>query len=289
MDFSNVQTFALIAELGSLTAAARQLGVSSAAISKQMTKLEQDLGLQLLIRTTRKIELTDIGRSYYLQCKRIMEEVDTASALVSQVKSTPSGKLKVFSGRHFAATYIVPHLKEFLQKYPQVEFNLELGERTPDLGTEAIDVIIGLSISAVGDTIQRKIGKTRYVLCASKRYLKEFGIPKKPKDLMKHCYIAHSMRKPDDELFFSPNENIKLTPYIRVNDTQTMLNLALDGLGIAMLHDYVVKDYLESGELQELLPSYHSTELPLYVAYPQRKFLPSKVRCFIDFILEKIQ
>jgi len=289
VEFSNVQTFVLIAELGSLAAAARQLGVSSAAISKQTTKLEHDLGVQLLIRTTRKIELTDIGRSYYHQCKRIMEEVEIASALVSQLKSTPSGKLKIFSGRHFAATYIVPYLKEFLQKYPQVEINLELGERIPDLSTEAIDVLIGLSISAVGDTIQRKIAKTRYVLCASKGYLKEFGVPRKPRDLLKHRYLAHSMRKPDDELVFPPHENIKLTPYLRVNDTQTMLNLALEGLGVAMLHDYVVKKYLEQGELQELLSFCQGAELPLYVAYPHRKFLPSKVRCFIDFILEKIK
>lgn len=288
-EFSQIETFVLTSELGSLAAVARKLGISPAAISKQLTRLEEELGLQLLVRSTRHIELTEVGINYCLQCRRILEEVEAAAALVSQVKVVPCGILKIVSGRHFATAYIVPHMKEFLTKYPQIELNLELAERVPDLNSEEIDVVIGMSISATGDAIQKRIATTNYSICASPEYLKKFGTPKTPEDLKNHRYITHSMRKPDNELLFRNKELITLNPYIRVNDAQTMLNFALEGLGIVKLHDYVVKEHIERGALQELLIPYNNSEIPLYVAYPPRRYISSKTRHFIDFIVEKIE
>lgn len=288
VDLHHIKTFVLITQLGSLAAAARILGISAAAVSKQITRLEKELGVQLLVRSTRKLELTEIGVSYCLQCMHILEEVETASDLISQTKIIPHGALKVVSGRHFANFYIVPHVKEFLLKYPKIELNLELAERIPNLDTEAIDIIIGMSISAHEDAIQKRIGTTSYSLCAAPDYLKEFGIPEKPEDLKKHRYIAHSMRKPDNELVFHNKEVVTLTPYLRVNDTETMLNFALNGLGIVKLHHYVVEKYLKQGTLHALLTSHNNSEVPIYVAYLQRRFISLKVRCFIDFITEKI-
>lgn len=287
-DLSQMKTFVLISELGSLAAASRKLGISPAAVSKQLTRLEEELGLQLLVRSTRRIELTEVGISYCFQCRRILEEVEVASALISQIKVVPSGSLKIVSGRHFAASYIVPHMKEFLMKYPKIELNLELAERVPDLNAEEIDILIGMSISATGYVIQKRIATTSYSFCAAPGYLEQFGIPEKPKDLKKHRYISHSMRKPENELIFDDKEVVTIKPYLRVNDAQTMLNFALDGLGIVKLHHYVVKSHLENGSLQELLASYNYSEVPIYVAYPQRRFIASKVRCFIDFITKKL-
>lgn len=287
-DIAQMETFVLTSELGSLAAVARKLGISPAAISKQLTRLEEDLGVQLLIRSTRKIALTDVGISYCQQCRRILEEVEEASSLISHIKSEPSGTLKIISGRHFAGAYIVPNMKEFLARYPKLEINLELAERIPDFQAEDIDVLIGMSLSAPIDAIQKRIASTSYAYCASPAYLKSWGVPKKPHDLKKHRYIAHSMRRPDNELVFGGKEVVSLTPYLRVNDTQTMLQLALDGLGIVKLHRYVVEEPMSKGTLRELLPAY-SKEIPLYVAYPQRRFISSKVRCFIDFVTDKIQ
>jgi DNA-binding transcriptional LysR family regulator len=287
-DFSQMETFVLTSELGSLAAVARKLKISPAAISKQLTRLEEEVGLQLLVRTTRRIELTEIGTRYCLQCRRILEEVDAASALISQVKVAPSGILKIVSGRHFAKSYIVPHMKEFLTKFPKIELDLELAERIPDFNLEAIDVVIGMSISATGDAIQKRIATTSYVLCASPEYLKKFGVPKRPSELKDHRYLTHSMRKPDNELMFHGKESVTLKPYIRANDAQTLLDLALDGLGVVMLHHYVVKEYLEKGFLKELLPTYYGGDVPIYATYPQRRYISSKVRCFIDFIVEKL-
>lgn len=288
-DLSQMETLVLTSELGSLAAVARKLGVSPAAISKQLTRLEEELGLQLLARSTRRVELTEVGVNYCLQCRRIMEEVEAASALISQVKAVPCGILKIVSGRHFATSYIIPHMKEFLSEYPKIELNLELAERVPDLNAEAIDVLIGMSISATGDAIQKRIATTSYSYCASPNYLKLFGVPEKPVDLKNHRYITHSMRKPDDELIFRDKEVVTLNPYIRVNDAQTMLHFALDGLGIVKLHHYVVKEHLARGALQEILTTYNNLEIPIYVAYPQRRYISSKVRCFIDFITERMR
>ena len=287
-DFSKIKTFVLISELGSLAAVARVLCISPAAVSKQLTRLEAELGLQLVVRSTRKLDLTEVGINYAFQCRRILEEVEAATALISQIKVVPNGKLKVVSGRHFASYYIVPYIKEFLLKYPNIELNLELAERVPDLSTEAIDILIGMSISATGDAIQKRIGTTNYSFCASPGYLKEFGVPEKPQDLKNHRYIAHSMRKPDNELVFHNKEVISLFPFLRVNDAETMLNFALDGLGIVKLHHYVVKKHIREGSLIEILGSYSASEIPIYVAYPQRRFIASKVRCFIDFVTEKM-
>lgn len=288
-DLSQMETLVLAAELGSLAAVGRRLGISAAAISKQLTRLEEELDLQLLIRSTRRIELTEVGANYCFQCKRILEEVEAASALVSEVKAVPSGYLKVVSGRHFAMKFIVPHLKEFLQNFPKIELNLELAERIPDFNSEAIDIIIGMSITATGNAIQKRIATTSYTYAASPEYLKEFGVPKKPADLENHRYITHSMRKPDNELRFENKVVVAITPYLRVNDSQTMLNLAIAGAGIVKLHTYVVQEYLKQGALKALLTDYSKSKIPIYVAYPERRFVPSKVRAFIDFIIGKLE
>ncbi len=288
VDLAEMRMLVLTAEYGSLAAVARKLGISSAAVSKQLTKMEKELGVQLLFRSTRRVELTEVGRDYCIQCQRVLEEADEAHALISQMRSVPSGSLHVLSGRHFAASYIVPYVESFLLKYPHIHLNLELGERIPDLHSEAVDVVIGMSISASGDIIQRKIANTSYVYCASPEYLKKFGKPEKPDDLKNHRYITHSMRRPDDSVEFDRGKSVSVQPYIRVNDAQTMLEFALAGLGIVKLHRYVVQKYLDKGQLCELFTPESKQEIPIYVAYLQRRFVPSKIRCFIDFFVAKI-
>jgi DNA-binding transcriptional LysR family regulator len=284
---ADMQLLVLITEFGSLAAAARKLNISSAAVSKQLAKMEKELKVQLLLRSTRRIELTTIGRDYYQQCQRVLEEAAQADALIAQMQAEPSGSLRVLSNPHFAATYIVPHISTFLSKYPNIHLNLELGERIPDLYGEGIDVVIGMSISASGDVIQKKIATTSYVYCASPEYLKSFGKPKKPEDLKTHRYLTHSIRRPDDVAHFDRKKAVTVKPYVRVNDVETLLKLALAGVGIVKLHRYVVQKHIESGQLLELFKEENKTEIPLYVAYPQRRFVPSNIRCFIDFFVRQ--
>ncbi len=285
---AQIEAFVLIAKLGSFAAAARKLGISPAAISKQLSRLEGELGIQLIQRTTRHLELTDTGTSYRAQCERILEEVEAANALVSQTKSAPHGNLEVVCGRHFGLSFVVPHLPEFLDTYPDVHLNLELAERMPDLEAEAVDVLLGMSISATGRTIQRRVATTRYVFCAAPKYLDMYGTPQTPEELAKHRYITHSMRRPDNVLELHKGATLSVDPYLRVNDVSTMLRLAAKGSGIIMVHHYSAQDRLQQGLLIEVLEGYGMTDVPIYVAYPERRFVPAKVRCFIDFIVSKI-
>jgi DNA-binding transcriptional LysR family regulator len=285
---SYIETFVQIVDGGSLAAAARELSISSAAVSKQLKRLEAELGLQLLERSTRKMRLTEVGAHYYEQCKRILEEVASAAALASQMKTSPQGHLKVTCGRYFAAAYLIPHLKEFLFAYPEIELHLELAERIPDFEAEGVDLVIGMSLSATGNVIQKKIGTTRYTLCASPAYLEKWGVPHLPADLVRHRYITHSQRRPDDLVTFANGEEVRLKPYLRVNEGGTMANLAALGIGIVRLHDYVVARLIQQGKLLEILADFPSSELPLYVAFPERRYLPAKVRAFIDFFVPYI-
>lgn len=194
----------------------------------------------------------------------------------------------MLSTPHFAASYIVPEIAEFLAKYPQIHLDLELGERIPNLSEESIDIVIGMSISASGDVIQKKIATTTYVYCASLRYSEAFGMPKKPEELKKHRYLTHSMRRPDDILEFDRGKTMIVQPYLRVNDTETLLKMALAGLGIVKLHRYIVQKHIKSGNLSEVSVEDNRFEIPIYVAYPQRRFVPAKIRCFVDFFCSKL-
>lgn len=288
VSISQMKTFVLVSDRQSFAIAARELHLSSAAISKQLILLEKELGLQLMTRTTRSVELTQIGKSYYEQCKRILEEIDIATSLVEQMKTTPQGSLKIVSGHYFASSHIVPHLREFLTLFPNIYINLELAERLPNFDEEAVDVLIGMSIPATGNVIQRKIATTRCCFCASPDYLKKFGVPKTPNDLSNHQHIIHSMRNPSNLLTFPNKEEIKLEPYLCVNDSKTMVKLAQEGLGVIKAHYSLVSELLHQKKLIEVLSSYVEREIPLYVAFPQRRYVPSKVRHFVDFILTKL-
>jgi len=208
--------------------------------------------------------------------------------LISQATSSPQGQLRVITPRHFSASYIVPHIKEFITLYPKIELNLELSERIPDLNQEGIDLMMGMSIPLEGEIIQKRIGETHYCLCASPHYLKEYGIPQTPADLKQHRYISHSMRKSGSELIFKNKERVIMQPVLQANDAETLLAWTLQGIGISSLHHYVVQESLKNGGLQELLIDFRRPPQPLYVAFPKRRWIASKIRCFIDFVKEKI-
>lgn len=284
-----LQIFLHVIEENSFAKASRKLKVSTAAVSKQVSSLEKDLGIQLLHRTTRSLELTDAGRLYYEYGKRVLKDVEELDAIISGMRSEPSGTLKIVSQRQFGRTYIIPHLSEFLAKYPKLSLSMELAERIPDLQREKIDVLIGMSIPTSSETIQRKIGMTRYIICASPEYLKVHGTPQKPMDLLKHRYITHSMRSPDNSLTFKHGKQVHLEPYIRLNDTQAMLECAKAGLGIVKLHEYVVRDALDKNELVEIMQDQHDPDSPIYLAYPERRYVQPKIRHFIDFFVAKYQ
>jgi DNA-binding transcriptional LysR family regulator len=287
--FEKMRIFVQVVESNGFISAARKLSLSKASVSKQISHLEDQLKVALLRRTTRgTLQLTELGREYYLRCKKLISDFEDCEGFASSLNTEPQGNLRIVATRFFGESFIVPYLKEFMQLYPKIELNLELNERVPNLEKEEIDVLFALSLPGESNWIRKPISKTKYIFVASKEYLKKFGEPEQPEDLMRHVYIAHIMRKPHKIVDFGGGKTIGVQPQLILNDTRTMLKCALDGIGICRLHEYMVRDAIKDGKLVELYKTYNQQEVFVYLYYLESEFLAPKIRIFNDFFTAKI-
>lgn len=278
-----IGAFIAVVEENSFAAAARKHGVSTAAISRQISRLEADLKTALLIRTTRQLSLTEIGEQYYQSCKKALAELTEAEIAISGSQNESIGILNVTSSRYFALHYIVPHLPAFMAQNPKLQIKIELAERFPNLATEDIDLVFGVSMDGPPELVRKRVTMTHYVVCASPTYFKKYGTPKSPIDLSKHRYLTHGIRKPNNVVTFKNNKEIHVEPIVWLNDSYAMRECALLGMGLVKLHEYIVTDALEDGRLVECLQEFREPPLPVYLYYQQNKYLPAKIRRFIDF------
>lgn len=278
-----ITAFIAVVEKKSFAGAAKKCGISTAAISKKITRLEFELKTKLLNRTTRKISLTEIGDQYYQHCKKLIQELIDAESDIMQNQSEVSGILNITSNRYFAMRYLLPKLSQFMALYPKLLIRVELAERIPNLDKEEVDIIFGVSAGGPDKLVRKRIANTRYVLCASPKYLEVNGTPKTPADLKQHRYITHMMRMPDNVVKFKGNKEIVVKPILYLNDSRAMRECAIQNMGIVMLHDYVVVHALQDGRLVEFLSEYHEAQQPIYLYYQQSRYLQPKIRKFIDF------
>lgn len=281
-------TFLEVVNRSTMAEAARQLKITPAAVSKHIQALENELGLQLLKRSTRRVELTANGKIYYEHAKLILKAYADAEIAVSKSKGEPSGLLKVVTGPHFGNHYLLPHLKEFKQRYPKVTLHVGSMQEMPDLEKEMIDVVMGLTSGFPSNCIVQTLLKAKWVLCATPSYLDKYGIPIKPAGLVDHQIITHTSRRPDNRIIFKTGESIYFEPALYFNDTRAMLRSALQDNGIVMLHDYIVENDIKEKRLVPLLGKHMEQEktIPLYIAHLQTSQVHPKIRAFIDFMLE---
>lgn len=288
MNTKHLLTFLLVIEENSFAGAARKLHLTNAAVSKQINTLEESLGVILIKRTTRKVTLTEAGHLFYDHAKNLANEINEIQSLFSTYKKEPSGHLKIGSSWHFAEHILIPNLEEFSKLYPKITIELLIIEKIPDLSKEGIDINMGHTFVGGPDDIIKKVGETRYVLCASPAYLDTYGIPKKPQDLVKHRYITHRMRQPDNVLTFKKGVEIVLDPFLRLNDSRTMIQCALNHLGIIKLHRYAVTNEMKQGRLIEILKGWDDSKQPINICYQPQRYVQPKIRTFLDFIYSKI-
>jgi len=282
-----MQAFKLIVEEGSIVGAAALMGITKAAASKQLIELENRLNVQLLTRTTRSHKLTDTGKLFYESIKKVFIALEEVESILDESTLQPSGLLKITSNRHFGEKYIVNNLKEFISLYPDLKIDLELADRFPDLEKENIDILCGIETDGPDHYVRKKIFSAYHIFCASPAYLKRFGCPKKPDDLKNHRYITHASRN-DNILSFADNREIMLDFHLRFSDARTMLDSALQGLGIIKIFNYHVKEAILEGSLVEILKPYREPEKTIYIYYQHHKFLQKKIRIFLDFLYSKI-
>jgi DNA-binding transcriptional LysR family regulator len=283
----SMAVFAKVVESGSLSAAARALGVSLASVSRQLAALEDKLGARLLSRTTRRLSLTEGGRAYYARCKRILGDVEEAEAEVSQFQASPSGGIVVSASMLFGSTFLAPVLSGFLDRYPRVSIELPLTDRFVNLVEEGIDVAVRVGGLADSSLVARRIGAFRRVVCAAPRYLKRHGVPREPADMARHNCLIFSMLAEADRWRFSSDGRdvtIPVTGRLRSNNQEVLLRAALDSAGIMLAPSWLVRDQVAKGRLRVVLQEFEPEPTPIHILYPHARLLSAKVRALIDYL-----
>jgi len=284
-----MKVFCSVVENDSLAGASRTLNVSPSVVSKQLSGLEDRLGVRLLNRTTRRVSLTEVGSAYYERCKRILADVDEAEIAVSQAHSAPRGLLKLTAPTTFAHRHVAPHLPEFLDRYPEVEVQLLVNDRVVDLVDEGIDLAIRIAQLKDSSLIARKLAVNHRMLVASPDYLNKWGQPATPDQLSDHSLITYAPGNPINDWHFMIDNQQKILRAkgtLAMNNGDSVLQTVLAGGGLAMLAAFMAGEHVKSGKLVTLLEEYVREDVPIYAVYPSGRHLSPKVRAFVDFLVD---
>jgi len=288
--FKEIEAFVTVVEAGSFVAAGDALHVSKAAVSRAVLELEKRLGARLLQRTTRRLSITEAGRAYYDRCKQIMAELDEADSAVGVVTGHAVGRLRVNAPVSFGIRHLSPLWGGFMQRYPQVELEIDLSDRIVDVVDEGFDAVIRISRLVDSTLVHRKLATTKIVPVASPDYIAARGLPRHPEELAGHDTIGYAYSTSGDNWHFESDVEgvveVATRPKARANNGDTCRSLALDGVGIAMEPDFLVAQDLAAGTLVHLFPNFTCREIGIYVVYPSRKHLSVKVRALVDFLAE---
>ena len=284
--------FSKVVQGGSLSAAARELGISPAVVSRTLAAMEARLGVRLINRTTRSLHLTDEGASYYETCSRILAEIEEADAAAAARRVEPQGMLRVALPASFGLNHIAPLIPRFAARYPKVELALSLSDRSVNLVEEGFDLAIRIAELKDSSLAARKLAPNRRVVCASPAYLRQHVEPKTPQDLARHnCLIATwEQGMAMNWEYKSPvgkRGSVRVTGRYACDNWEVLREWAVAGLGVALKSTWDVRKHLEDGSLVPLLPGYDfSSDVGIYAVYPHRRHLPAKTRVFIDFLAE---
>ncbi len=285
-----MQVFCTVVDKGTFVGAADALEMSKAAISRYVSALEERLGARLLHRTTRKLSLTEEGRQFYHQAREVLALMDQAEEAVSSAAPEPSGVLRVNAPVSFGVLHLAPLWGAFMSAHPNVELDISLNDRLVDLVDEGFDAAIRIARMENSSLVGRRLAGTRMCLCASPDYLASHPPLRTLADLAEHGVIAYTNFATGNEWQFDGPDgrvSVRTRSSVRCNNGDTCRSIALAGGGIALQPSFMVGEDLRSGALVEILPEYRSIELGIYVVYPTRKHLASKVRALISFLAER--
>ncbi|MGE4800190.1 HTH-type transcriptional activator AaeR [Yersinia hibernica] len=283
-----MSVFAKVVECGSFTGAARQLAMSVSSISQTVSKLETELNVKLLNRSTRRIGLTEAGRIYYQGCRRMLQEVQEVHEQLYAFNNTPTGTLRIGCSSTMAQNVLATMTAEMLKEYPGLSVNLVTGIPAPDLIADGLDVVIRVGALQDSGLFSRRLGSMPMVVCATKRYLAQHGTPEKPSDMINFSWLEYSVR-PDSNFELIAPEGIttQISPQGRfvTNDSQTMIQWLKAGAGIAYVPLMWVIEEIKRGEIEILFKRYHSDPRPIYALYTEKDKMPLKVQVCIDYLM----
>src|SRR5690348_5351740 len=288
---TSMTAFTTVVAAGSFAAAAQRLNMSPAMITNHVRALEEHLGARLLNRTTRKLSLTEAGKTYLDQAARILSEIEAADASVSDLQATPRGRLQVNAASVLSAA-LVPLFDAFGCAYPEITLELVSSDRMPDLVEDGIDVAVRFNPPPESSYIVRQLGMFHVIACASFAYLATRGEPREPADLTAHNCLSYMypgftlltrewrLRGPKGEV------TVPVSGNLHTNNTELLRQAALTGRGIVRAPAYRVEEDIRAGRLIHVLPDWQSGEWPIVALYPNREHLPAKVRLFVDYAVK---
>lgn len=289
MDLNEVLVFAAVARAGSFSRAAVELGMPKSTVSRKVTELEERLQSRLLQRTTRKLSLTDAGRTYYDYAARISGEIEEAERAVSSLQTKPVGLLRVTAPINVA--FLSPIISDYLKRYPDVRLELLNTTRTIDLVEERFD--LGIRAGALADStlIARNLGSVKWFLVATPGYLKRHGRPRTPGDLTKRDCLLFSAGRSEVRIALTREgrtHELALLPRLLAGDMDVLLTAATSGLGIALLPTFLCVEALRAGQLERVLRDWEAPEAPMHVVYPSSRHMSAKVKSFVDHLQQRL-
>ncbi|MFY8088282.1 MAG: LysR substrate-binding domain-containing protein [Rubrivivax sp.] len=295
---ADLSFFSVLAGAASLSAAARELGISTAAVSKHLAQMERRLGLILVTRSTRRMGLTPEGELYLQQARAILAQIDELEHRLGATKAVPAGLLRVNATLGFGRSHIAPLISPFVRRHPQVEVQLQLSVNPPPISDDSFDVCIRFGAPADGRVVARFIAPNRRLLCAAPSYLARHGTPKSPQDLASHACIG--IRQGEDAYGLwrlssggggggatgkvRRSVSVKTRGPLTTNDGEIAVRWALEGHGILMRAEWDVERWLHSGKLVQVLPQWATPDADIYAVYPPRHQHAARVRVFVDAV-----
>lgn len=285
--------FVRVAELGSFAAAATQMGLARSVVTRQIAALEEHLGVKLMVRSTRRLMLTAEGAAYLDKCRSILEMVEVAEAGVMEDRLTPRGRLRLSLPLSYSLKRLVPELIAFSNHYPDIAMAMDFTDRKVNLIEEGFDLSIRITPTLEAGDIARKLGTARLITIASPAYLARAGRPRHPKDLAKHACLGYSPAgaspRPWSYRIKGEVQPFHLPFHMHANNGEALTEAAAAGLGITMQPDFIVKDYLESGRVEEILKTFAPPELGIYAVLPTNRYLPHRVRLLLEWLAERLK
>lgn len=290
-DFASLRSFATVVETGSFAKAADQLNVSTAAVSRRISALEEMLGTRLIARTTRRLDLTDAGKSFYEDVTNVFHMLDEADERVRIGSETIKGNLRIATPLSFGFEKIAPLLPAFMKQYPELKVTLLLEDRITDLQAEGIDIAVRIGSMADSSLVATQISSIGKICCASPAYLSEHGIPTQPAEISAHRLLHYSNMNIKDEWswLFAEGETLPDLDFsFAANNAEALSAMALQGMGITVLPEFSVAEALKNGKLIQIYKNITPPPSPLYAVRVSRQFTPARVRAFIEYLKNKL-
>lgn len=288
----DLEFFSVLAACGSLNAAGRRLGITTAAVSRRLSQMESRLGLALVARTTRRMSLTPEGELYLERARRVLDDLDDMAQMLGGTRSSPKGLLRVNATPGFGRHRLAAIVSKFVARYPDVEVQLHLTVDPPSLAENAFDVCVWIGEPPEARIVARRLAPNQRVLCAAPSYLAAHGTPRTPRELTGHsCLVIRQGSEAYGvwRLFSGRGrnrrvENVKIRGPLITNDGEVAVRWALDGRGILLRSSWDVDPHLQSGRLVPVLPQYETPAADIYAVYPYRVQMSPRIRAFVDFL-----